>query len=63
MDTLMQECDLGTEKYEPDGSVYKYGKIDFGICGITDDGDIPHIQYAWIPWNIIANSKGRKYEG
>ena len=53
------EHELGTLKHEEDGSVYKYGKVDFGsiwtdaITGETYHSD----QYTWFPWNGIARRK------
>lgn len=54
----MAEYDLGTLFHEADGSVYKYGAVDFGPLGTDSAGEeLRHIQYSWFPWNVRACHK------
>lgn len=60
MNTVEAEYELGTLWQEPDGAVYKYAKLDFGIVGTDTETneDFCHIEYVWVPWNGVAGLKG-----
>ncbi len=63
MNSVAQEYKLGSLYHEPDGAVYKYGKIDFGSLGVDTETneEILHIDYAWFPWNPPARAKGLRF--
>lgn len=52
-----RKYELGTQHHFPNGAIFKYGKVDFGILAKPINGvggDIRSMCYKWFAWNAIA---------